>query len=208
MLQIVAVPYGTSFDHLRVADEVHFIFERCLKSLGPQAIMLARFGVGHSLGALLHALIGSRYPIVSSGNVLMSFNNRPATGAVGAVWVRREGAACLRCSGGGGSGWEGCSIHQMAPLSPDSRLQARMPASTLSAACSSPVPHLSAPHAPTLQTPSPCCPPSSPPTCAPWAPSSPSWPPRPCAAGWSSGSSCSRVGGLAGLGWLASNRGG
>lgn len=39
--------------------------------------------VGHSLGALLHALIGSRYPIVSSGNVLMSFNNRPATGAAG-----------------------------------------------------------------------------------------------------------------------------
>ena len=34
--QVVAVPYGTSFDHLRVADEVHFKFERCLKALGPQ----------------------------------------------------------------------------------------------------------------------------------------------------------------------------
>ena len=88
----MAVPYGTSFDHLRVADEVHFKFERCLKSLGPQAIMLARFGVGHSLGALLHALIGSRYPIVSSGNVLMSFNNRPATGGCGlrGLHVRRQ----------------------------------------------------------------------------------------------------------------------
>lgn len=74
------MPYATSFDHLRVADEVHFKFERCLKALGPQAIMLRRYGVGHSLGALLHALIASRYPIVSAGNVLMSFNNRPATG--------------------------------------------------------------------------------------------------------------------------------
>lgn len=79
---IVAVPYGTSFDHLRVADEVHFKFERCLKALGAQAIQLSRFGVGHSLGALLHALIGSRYPITSSGNVLMSYNNRPATDSI------------------------------------------------------------------------------------------------------------------------------
>lgn len=45
-----------------------------------QAIRLQRYGVGHSLGALLHALIGSRYPIASAGNVLMSYNNRPATG--------------------------------------------------------------------------------------------------------------------------------
>ncbi|PRW32674.1 plant MCA23-20 [Chlorella sorokiniana] len=79
---VVAVPYGTSFDHLRVADEVHFKFERCLKALGPQAIRLQRYGVGHSLGALLHALIGSRYPIASAGNVLMSYNNRPATDSI------------------------------------------------------------------------------------------------------------------------------
>lgn len=75
------MPYATSFDHLRVADEVHFKFERCLKALGPAAIRLQRYGLGHSLGALLHALIGSRYPIASAGNVLMSYNNRPATGA-------------------------------------------------------------------------------------------------------------------------------
>jgi hypothetical protein len=35
-VQVVAVPYATSFDHLRVSDEVHFKFERCLKALGPQ----------------------------------------------------------------------------------------------------------------------------------------------------------------------------
>ncbi|PSC76402.1 plant MCA23-20 [Micractinium conductrix] len=79
---VVAVPYATSFDHMRVADEVHFKFERCLKALGPQAIQLPRYGVGHSLGALLHCLIGSRYPIVSAGNVLMSYNNRPATDSI------------------------------------------------------------------------------------------------------------------------------
>ncbi|KAI7841224.1 hypothetical protein COHA_005188 [Chlorella ohadii] len=79
---VVTVPYGTAFDHLRVADEVHFKFERCLKALGPQAIRLQRYGVGHSLGALLHALIGSRYPIASAGNVLMSYNNRPATDSI------------------------------------------------------------------------------------------------------------------------------
>lgn len=44
--QIVAVPYATGFDQLRLADEVHFRFERCLKALGPQAIQLSRFGVG------------------------------------------------------------------------------------------------------------------------------------------------------------------
>lgn len=38
--QVVTVPYGTGFDHLRVADEVHFKFERCLKALGPAAIRL------------------------------------------------------------------------------------------------------------------------------------------------------------------------
>lgn len=45
-VQIVAVPYATGFDQLRLADEVHFRYERCLKALGPQAIQLSRFGVG------------------------------------------------------------------------------------------------------------------------------------------------------------------
>lgn len=94
---MVAVPYATGFDHLRVADEAHARFERCLKALGPAAIRLPRYGVGHSLGALLHALVGSRYPVPSSGNVLMSYNNRPATGEgprLGrAAWEREAGEA-------------------------------------------------------------------------------------------------------------------
>lgn len=49
-LQIVAVPYATGFDQLRLADEVHFRFERCLKALGPQAIQLSRYGVGGRAG--------------------------------------------------------------------------------------------------------------------------------------------------------------
>lgn len=102
------MPYATGFDHLRLADEVHFKFERCLKALGPAAIRLQRFGVGHSLGALLHALIGSRYPIASAGNVLMSYNNRPATGVWMPcwgclVWVPWEcpHRCCPTCSAGG-----------------------------------------------------------------------------------------------------------
>jgi hypothetical protein len=61
-----------------------------------QAILLPRYGVGHSLGALLHALIASRYPITSAGNVLMSFNNKPATGGEAAAGheVVRAIASC------------------------------------------------------------------------------------------------------------------
>ena len=79
--------------------QVHFKFERCLKALGPAAIRLQRYGLGHSLGALLHALIGSRYPIASAGNVLMSYNNRPATGEAGACGWRFELGLLLGTAG-------------------------------------------------------------------------------------------------------------
>ena len=75
----------------------------CPQALGPQAIQLPRYGVGHSLGALLHCLIGSRYPIVSAGNVLMSYNNRPATGGQhetpGVMAVLRVAWLALRRAG-------------------------------------------------------------------------------------------------------------
>ncbi|KAG5016942.1 hypothetical protein JHK82_022589 [Glycine max] len=40
------------------------------------------FGVGHSLGSVVHLLIGSRYAVQRSGNVLMAFNNKEASSAV------------------------------------------------------------------------------------------------------------------------------
>ena len=41
------------------------------------------YGVGHSMGCLQHLLISARYASTSrAGNVLMSFNNKPATDAI------------------------------------------------------------------------------------------------------------------------------
>ena len=53
---------------------------------------LPSFGVGHSLGSLLHLMIGSRYATGSTGspgaggNVLLSFNNKPVAEAVPVFW--------------------------------------------------------------------------------------------------------------------------
>nr|CAE75962.1 OJ000315_02.20 [Oryza sativa Japonica Group] len=43
---------------------------------------LPTFGVGHSLGSVIHLLIGSRYAVQRSGNILMAFNNKEASLAV------------------------------------------------------------------------------------------------------------------------------
>ena len=40
------------------------------------------FGVGHSMGALMHMIIGSRYALQREANVMISFNNKPASDAV------------------------------------------------------------------------------------------------------------------------------
>lgn len=79
---VVATPYATGFDHLRTVDEVYFKFSRCIKALGPSVQMLPSYGVGHSLGSLLQVLMCSRYVVPRTGNVLMSFNNRPATDSI------------------------------------------------------------------------------------------------------------------------------
>ena len=63
LLQVVATPYATSFDHVAVADGVYFKFQRCLKTLGPTAITLPQFASGHSFGSLIHLLIFSRYVV-------------------------------------------------------------------------------------------------------------------------------------------------
>lgn len=79
---VVATPYATGFDHLRTVDEVYFKYSRCIKALGPSVQMLPSYGVGHSLGSLLQVLMCSRYVVPRTGNVLMSFNNRPATDSI------------------------------------------------------------------------------------------------------------------------------
>lgn len=77
--QVIATPFNTGFDHLRTADEAQYKFDSTMRSLGSYAEDLPVYGVGHSLGTLIHLLISSRYAVQRAGNVFMSFNNKPAT---------------------------------------------------------------------------------------------------------------------------------
>ncbi|MED6119126.1 hypothetical protein PIB30_008934 [Stylosanthes scabra] len=79
---IIATPYASGFDHFQIADEVQFKFDRCYRALQETIQDLPIFGVGHSLGSVVHLLIGSRYAVQRSGNVLMAFNNKEASSAV------------------------------------------------------------------------------------------------------------------------------
>lgn len=85
---IIATPYASCFDHLRIADEAQFKFDRCMRALldeykyRPLVEDMPVFGVGHSLGALTHLLIGARYAVQRKGNVIISFNNRSASEAI------------------------------------------------------------------------------------------------------------------------------
>lgn len=79
---VITTPVGTSFDQLRAADEAQYKFDRCCKALEAELSSLPVYGVGHSMGSLLHMLICARYAVKREGNVLMSFNNRPATDSI------------------------------------------------------------------------------------------------------------------------------
>ncbi|XP_062225553.1 uncharacterized protein LOC133924153 isoform X2 [Phragmites australis] len=79
---VIATPYASGFDHFFIADEVQFKFDRCLRNLAEPVNDLPTFGVGHSLGSVIHLLIGSRYAVQRSGNILMSFNNKEASSAI------------------------------------------------------------------------------------------------------------------------------
>ncbi|XVE83516.1 hypothetical protein DITRI_Ditri16bG0093700 [Diplodiscus trichospermus] len=79
---VIATPYASGFDYFFIADEVQFKFDRCLRILQEIVRDLPIFGIGHSLGSVIHLLIGSRYAVQRSGNVLMAFNNKEASLAV------------------------------------------------------------------------------------------------------------------------------
>ena len=82
---IIATPFAVGFDHLRIADEAQFRFDRCMRTLSSDEISsgLPVYGIGHSMGALMHMIIGSRYALPDrEANVMISFNNKPATDAV------------------------------------------------------------------------------------------------------------------------------
>ncbi|KAG6503428.1 hypothetical protein ZIOFF_035741 [Zingiber officinale] len=97
---VIATPFASGFDHFLIADEVQFKFDRCLRFLQDSVNDLPTFGIGHSLGSVIHLLIGSflsllslytdivvtcicsRYAVQRCGNILMAFNNKEASSAV------------------------------------------------------------------------------------------------------------------------------
>ncbi|PKA60231.1 hypothetical protein AXF42_Ash008290 [Apostasia shenzhenica] len=79
---VIATPFASGFDHFSIADEVQFKCDRCLRSLDDTEKGLPVFGLGHSLGSVIHLLIGSRYAVQRNGNVLMAFNNKEASLAI------------------------------------------------------------------------------------------------------------------------------
>ena len=83
---VIATPFLNTFDHFAIAREVLNRFETVLERLQktnriPQGY-LPIYGLGHSMGCKLHLLIGSLYQIERSGNILISFNNYPASQAI------------------------------------------------------------------------------------------------------------------------------
>jgi len=92
---VIATPYASGFDHFFIADEVQFKFDRCLRNLNEPVNGLPTFGVGHSLGSVIHMLIGSRYAVQRSGNVLMSFNNKVCLASLPSYLLFRERLSCF-----------------------------------------------------------------------------------------------------------------
>ena len=83
---VIATPFLNTFDHFAIAREVLNRFETVLERLQRSNKLstgyLPIYGVGHSMGCKLHLLIGSLYDVERAGNILISFNNYPATKAV------------------------------------------------------------------------------------------------------------------------------
>ena len=83
---IVATPFLNTFDHLTIAKEVLNRFENICDRLHAMDALGKRYlpvyGIGHSMGCKLHLLIGSLFNVERAGNILISFNNYPATRAI------------------------------------------------------------------------------------------------------------------------------
>ena len=83
---IIATPFLNTFDHFAITREVLNRFETVLERL-QRTNKLSRgylpiYGMGHSMGCKLHLMIGSLYDVERAGNILISFNNYPASRAV------------------------------------------------------------------------------------------------------------------------------
>lgn len=83
---IIATPFLNTFDHFAIAREVlnrfETVIERLKKTNKLSSGYVPIYGIGHSMGCKLHLLIGSLYDVERAGNILISFNNYPASKAV------------------------------------------------------------------------------------------------------------------------------
>lgn len=83
---IIATPFLNTLDHLAIAREVLNRFETVIDRLQKTNKLNQRYlpiyGIGHSMGCKLHLLIGSLYEVERAGNILISFNNYPASRAI------------------------------------------------------------------------------------------------------------------------------
>lgn len=81
---IVATPYFLSFDYLPVADSIVSAWAAVEADLASEYGPLPVIGVGHSAGAVFHTLTSSLFSDAApkAGNILISFNSRPASSAI------------------------------------------------------------------------------------------------------------------------------
>ncbi|MCC0178294.1 DUF1350 family protein [Waterburya agarophytonicola K14] len=83
---VIATPFVNTFNHFTIAREVLNGFETVVERLKRTNMLtqgyLPIYGLGHSMGCKLHLLIGSLYEVERAGNILISFNNFPASQAV------------------------------------------------------------------------------------------------------------------------------
>ncbi|XP_047325476.1 uncharacterized protein LOC124929220 [Impatiens glandulifera] len=91
---IICVPYNVTFDHAQATQEIYDRFNACIDKLRSSGLPSANltsaelanlplYSVGHSNGALLQVLTGSYFcDAIPKANVIISYNNRPATEAV------------------------------------------------------------------------------------------------------------------------------
>ncbi|CAN1180033.1 hypothetical protein LINPERHAP2_LOCUS34556 [Linum perenne] len=60
---VIATPYASGFDYFQIADEVQFKFDRAYRFLQDSVQDVPTFGIGHSLGSVIHLLIGNELAV-------------------------------------------------------------------------------------------------------------------------------------------------
>jgi hypothetical protein len=83
---VVATPFVNTLDHIEMARDILNKFENTIDRLYTTKTLRKSYfpvyGIGHSMGCKLHLLIGSLFDVERAGNVLISFNNYPASDAI------------------------------------------------------------------------------------------------------------------------------